>query len=109
LFEAALFYRVSFYSPPYLALHFPIGAGLALTWDDLERTTLTAQLADPGCDIATNDCGLETSATRVRLEDNRVRPLASVELELPPLLLSSAFYFEGVGLSGGRFVVGLVF
>jgi hypothetical protein len=109
LLEAMVFYRLSFYSPPLLALHLPIGVGVAVSWDDLERTALSAELADSGCNLAVEACDFRTSGTRVRLHDNRVRPMVAAELELPPLLLSSAFYFDGVKATGGRFGVSLVF
>jgi hypothetical protein len=109
LLEVQLFYRLSFYAPPYLALHLPIGVGVASTRDEVERTRFVAQLDDPGCDITSGACALVSTAAREKFEDNRWRPLVAVELELSPLLLSSAFYLEKEGITGGRFAVGLVF
>jgi hypothetical protein len=109
LFEAMLFYRVAIYAPPYLALRIPIGVGIASSRDEIENTEFTAQLEDPGCDIATEACSLLTAAARQKSKDHRWRPLVALELELSPLLLSSAFYLEKEGITGGRFAIGLVF
>lgn len=109
LLELMLFYRLSFYAPPYLALHLPIGIGVASTRDEIETTSFVAQLADANCDVANEPCTLLSSAERVKTHDHRWRPLVSLELELQPLLLSSALYLDQSGISGGRFSVGLVF
>jgi S1-C subfamily serine protease len=109
LVEAMLFYRLSFYAPPYLALHFPIGAGVASTRDEIEETELVLEQADPDCDLTSEACTLRSSAAREQRDDNRWRPFVALELELSPLLLSSALYLEKEGITGGRFSVGLVF
>lgn len=109
LLELQLFYRLSVYAPPFFALHIPVGLGFASTRDELERIGFLGQLADPACDIATEPCALLTTHSTARVTDRRIRPMATLELELSPLLFSSAFYYEKDEPMGWRFGMGLVF
>jgi hypothetical protein len=109
LLEFNLFYRFSLYAPPYLALHLPIGFGLASTRDDIILTRLVAETLEPGCDLSAGPCPLLTTAQREASEDGRLRPMLTLDLELPPLELSSAFYFQKDEPLGWRFSVGVLF
>lgn len=61
-------------------LHLDVLAGLTAGWRNRQSIHAVAQLADPGCDLNTNDCPLNVTFEKTRANGPRLAGVAGVKL-----------------------------